>query len=99
MPSSYYKTGSLRQQALLLPARIEDYVGRNNAVRAIEAYVASLDLAKLRFRHAVRVAGAGQPPYDPADLLKLYLYGYTPNSAEIRKNLLPTAAGAILVRR
>ncbi len=76
MPSSYYKTGSLRQQALLLPARIEDYVGRNNAVRAIEAYVASLDLAKLRFRHAVRVAGAGQPPYDPADLLKLYLYGY-----------------------
>ena len=76
MPSSYYKTGSLRQQALLLPARIEDYVGRNNAVRAIEAYVASLDLAKLQFRHAVRVAGAGQPPYDPADLLKLYLYGY-----------------------
>jgi len=76
MPSSYYKTGSLRQQALLLPARIEDYVGRDNAVRAIEAYVGSLDLAELRFRHAVRVAGAGQPPYDPADLLKLYLYGY-----------------------
>jgi transposase len=24
----------------------------------------------------VRVVGAGQPPYDPADLLKLYLYGY-----------------------
>ena len=45
-------------------------------VRAIEAYVASLDLAALKFRHAVRVIGAGQPPYDPADLLKLYLYGY-----------------------
>jgi len=76
MPSSFYKTGSLRQQALLLPARIEDYVGRDNAVRAIEAYVASIDLAELKFRHAVRVIGAGQPPYDPADLLKLYLYGY-----------------------
>jgi hypothetical protein len=34
------------------------------------------DLAKLGFGHAVRVVGAGQPPYDPADLLKLYLYGY-----------------------
>jgi len=76
MPSSYDQTGSLRQQALLLPARIEDDVGRDNAVRAIEAYVGSLDLAELRFRHAVRVAGAGQPPHDPADLLKLYLYGY-----------------------
>ena len=76
MPSTFYKTGSARDQALLLPARIEDYVGRDNAVRAIEAYVASIDLAKLNFRHAERVIGAGQPPYDPADLLKLYLYGY-----------------------
>ena len=48
----------------------------NNAVRAIEVYVGSLDLAELKFRYAERVAGAGQPPYDPADLLKLYLYGY-----------------------
>jgi len=45
-------------------------------VRAIEAYVASLDLAELGFAHARRSGGAGQPPYDPADLLKLYLYGY-----------------------
>jgi transposase len=76
MPNSFFKTGTVRQQAQLLPARIEDYVDRNNAVRAIEAYVGSLDLAKLKFGHAVREVGAGQPPYDPADLLKLYLYGY-----------------------
>jgi transposase len=30
----------------------------------------------LGFRHAARCGGAGQPPFDPADLLKLYLYGY-----------------------
>ena len=36
----------------------------------------ALDLAALGFRHADRDGGAGQPPYDPADLLKLYLYGY-----------------------
>jgi hypothetical protein len=76
MPSSFYKTGTHRQQVQPPPARIEDYVGRNNAVRAIEAYVGSLDLAKLKFGHAAREVGAGQPPYDPADLLKLYLYGY-----------------------
>ncbi len=45
-------------------------------MRAIEAYVRALDLAALGFRHAEGDGGAGQPPYDPADLLKLYLYGY-----------------------
>lgn len=44
-------------------------------MRAIEAYVCALDLAALGFQHA-EGGGAGQPAYDPADLLKLYLYGY-----------------------
>ena len=76
MPINFYKTRASRQEGLLLPARIEDYVGADNAVRAIDAYVETLDLAKRGFGHAARVVGAGQPPYDPADLLKLYLYGY-----------------------
>jgi transposase len=76
MPSTFYKSRACRQRAMLLPPRIEDYVGPDNAARAIEAYVDSLDLIRLGFRHAERVSGAGQPPYDPADLLKLYLYGY-----------------------
>ncbi|HLZ02728.1 MAG TPA: IS1182 family transposase [Bradyrhizobium sp.] len=62
----------------MLPARIEDYVGADNPVRAIESFVCALDLARLGFRHADRGAEEeGQPPYDPADLLKLYLYGYS----------------------
>jgi transposase len=60
----------------LLPARVEDFVARDNPVRAIEAYVCALDLEKLGFRHAGGGIGAGQPSYDPADLLKAYLYGY-----------------------
>src|SRR5207248_357714 len=35
-----------------------------------------LDLKELGFRHAEGGIGAGQPSYDPADLLKAYLYGY-----------------------
>jgi transposase len=76
MTTILFKSGQSRDQGLLLPARIDDYVGCDNLVRAIEAYVDSLDLAKLQFRHATRGAGAGQPPYDPGDLLKLYIYGY-----------------------
>ena len=77
MTNRPFKTGESRQQPSLLPPRIEDYVGPDNPVRAIESFVCALDLTKLGFRHADRGAEeAGQPPYDPADLLKLYLYGY-----------------------
>ena len=77
MTNCPFKTGESREQPSLLPPRIEDYVGPDNPVRAIESYVCALDLAKLGFRHADRTADEmGQPPYDPADLLKLYLYGY-----------------------
>ena len=77
MTNRAFKTGESRHQACLLPPRIEDYVGPDNPVRAIESFVCALDLATLGFRHADRGWDeAGQPPYDPADLLRLYLYGY-----------------------
>jgi transposase len=76
MTNRTFKTGACREQPSFLPPRVEDYVGADNPVRAIEAYVCALDLEKIGFRHAGVVGGAGQPPYDPADLLKLYVYGY-----------------------
>ena len=77
MTNHTFKAGESRDVAVLLPPRIEDYVDADNPVRAIESFVCALDLAKLGFRHADRSSEAvGQPPYDPADLLKLYLYGY-----------------------
>jgi transposase len=71
-----YKSGQSRDQASFLPPCLEDYVSRDNPVRAIDAYVDSLDLTELGFRDVGSDGGAGQPPYDPADLLKLYLHGY-----------------------
>src|SRR5260221_9385464 len=76
MTNHAFKPGARRNQAGLLPARFEDYVGPDNPVRAIESFVGALNLAKLGFRQADRGVEVGQPPYDPADLLKLYLYGY-----------------------
>jgi len=76
MTNRIYKAGVSRDQLSLLPPRVEDYVGPDNPVRAIEAYVCALDLAKLGFRHTASGSGVGQPSYHPADLLKVYLYGY-----------------------
>src|ERR1700726_2519916 len=76
MMNRTYKIGHSRDQASFLPPCLEDYVSRDNPVRAIEAYVDALDLNELGFRDLGSDGGAGQPPYDPGDLLKLYLYGY-----------------------
>ena len=68
-------TGEDRSQLLLLPDAVDDYVGPDNPVRFIDAFVNGLDLEAAGFQR-VRPADKGRPGYDPADLLKLYIYGY-----------------------
>src|SRR3954447_1199188 len=70
-----YLCGVPRAQAMLLPECVEDFVGPNNPVRVIEAFVDGLDLAKLGFP-LVDEGLPGAPSYDPKLLLKLFLYGY-----------------------
>lgn len=70
-----HRAGIDRSQTLLFPEALEDYVGAGNPVRFLDAFVSSLDLHALGFAKA-RCANTGRPPYDPAALLKLYLYGY-----------------------
>jgi transposase len=68
-------TGVDREQTLLLPETIEDYVAPENPVRFLDAFVGSLDLHALGFSKAI-AAYTGRPAYDPGVLLRLYLYGY-----------------------
>jgi transposase len=70
-----YVRGEDRGQAALLPAAIEDYVAADAPVRVIDAFVDGLDVAGLGFGRS-SPAATGRPPYDPRDLLKLYVYGY-----------------------
>jgi transposase len=67
--------GSDRAQGILLPAQLDDYVTDENPVRVIDVFVDELDLAALGFE-GVTPADTGRPAYHPADLLKLYIYGY-----------------------
>jgi transposase len=71
-----YKQGIERQQSFLLPPSIEEYVGEDNPVRAIDSYVESLDLKILGFKNTDCKITPGQPAFNPKGLLKLYLYGY-----------------------
>jgi transposase len=64
-----------RVQATLFPECLEDWIGEDNPVRVIDAFVDKLDLSRLGF-DGVAPETTGRPSYHPAVLLKLYIYGY-----------------------
>ena len=70
-----FVVGDDRSQSTLFPERLDDYLGDDNPVRAIDVFVDELDLAKLGFG-GVEPAATGRPAYHPATLLKIYVYGY-----------------------
>lgn len=68
-------SGVSREQGALFPERLDELIAADSPVRVIDAFVDRLDLGSLGFGH-VEAEERGRPPYDPGDLLKLYVYGY-----------------------
>jgi transposase len=79
-----YVAGIPRQQLVLFPESLDEYIADDNPVRFIDAFVDSLELAAAGFAHT-SLAETGRPPYDPRDLLKLYIYGYLNRVRSSRK--------------
>src|SRR5678810_489726 len=67
--------GQDRSQVTLLPECLDDYLGEDNPVRVVDAFVGELNLDELGFEGA-QPAVTGRPSYHPAVLLKIYIYGY-----------------------
>ena len=74
--------GSNRHQTFF--STLEEQVSADNAVRLMDAFVDKLDLQKLGFMNTIHKS-EGRPPYAPAVLLKLYLYGYLNKIRSSRK--------------
>ena len=66
--------GVNREQASL-PERLDDFIADDNTVRVIDFFVDKLKLDRLGFK-GVEPHPLGRPAYHPADMLKLYIYGY-----------------------
>jgi len=64
-----------RDQGMLFPDCLEDWIGKDNPVRVVDAFVDELDFGDLGF-HRVNPKATGRPSYHPSVLLKLYIYGY-----------------------
>ena len=90
-----FVVGDDRSQSTLFPERLDDYLGEDNPVRAIDVLVDELDLAGLGFG-GVEPEATGRPAYHPATLLKIYVYGYlnrVQSPATSRSLIAPIARG------
>ena len=70
-----YIEGESREQRVLFPEVLDDYISEENLVRFIDAFVDGLAMEELGFDRTAPQE-TGRPPYDPRDLLRLYIYGY-----------------------
>lgn len=70
-----YIVGTDRNQSRMITASLDDLIDKDNSVRAIDAYVNSLNLLELGFTE-YNGTNRGQSPYRRSDLLKLHIYGY-----------------------
>lgn len=72
-----------RNQIMLLPQAVEDYIAKDDPVRAYDAFVEALDCDKLGL--AIDENQAGANPYWPKAMLKLLVYGYAYGMRSSRK--------------
>lgn len=79
-----YISGVDRNQLTLFPDCVDDYISEDSIVRVIDAYVDTLDFAEMEFTNTVEVR-PGASSYHPANMTKLYLYGYTNGIRTSRK--------------
>ena len=82
-----YIEGEDRKQTVLFPEVLDDYISEENPVRFIDVFVEGVDLSEMGFGRAIPKE-TGRPPYDPGDLLRLYVYGYlnrTRSSRQLEK--------------
>ena len=82
-----YIEGEDRKQTVLFPEVLDDYISEENPVRFIDVFIEGVDLSEMGFGRAIPKE-TGRPPYDPGDLLRLYVYGYlnrTRSSRQLEK--------------
>jgi transposase len=82
-----YIQGISREQLTLFPTTLDSLIKSDNDIRQIDTFVNSLNMREMGFKNSL-LAKEGRPAYNPADLLKLFIYGYlnrTRSSRELEK--------------
>jgi hypothetical protein len=86
-----FVVGDDRSQSTLFPERLDDYLGEDNPVRAIDVFVDELDLAKLGFG-GVEPEATGRPAYHPCALVLASIISF-PKRSNPKSRIGPLQAG------
>ena len=78
----HHRKGEARNQITF--SALEDLIAPDNLVRVVDAFVDILDFQTLGFAH-IKTKQKGAPPYHPALMLRIYLYGYLNRVRSSRK--------------
>jgi len=76
--------GIERNQKMMFPEYVEEYIDEENPVRVIDEYVNTLNVKTMGFTKADEQR-KGAPSYHPKTHIKLYLYGYMNSLRSSRK--------------
>jgi transposase len=82
--SRYIIKGESRNQISIEPLCLDEMIGEENAVRAIEMIVESMKIKELGFLYS-KTRETGRKPYSPEDMFKLYCYSYYNGIGSSRK--------------
>jgi len=86
MMNKNYRSAENRTQLSLFADHLDQHIAPDNTIRAIDAFVASLDLERLGVNTYQNSATLrGQPAFDPSFMVRLYLYGYLNGIRSSRK--------------
>lgn len=69
-----YIRGVAREQQVMFPVSLDEYISEDNPVRAVAAFVEHLRIGDLGFERTE--AGTGRPGYDPRTLLAVFIWGH-----------------------
>ena len=68
-----FKSGESKNQMVLFPETINDYISDDHLAKLVLSIVSSLNLNDI----AAKFSDRGQRPYSPATLLSIIFYGYS----------------------
>jgi transposase len=87
--------GEDRHQATLFPEELDSDIAEDNPVRVIDVFVDEMDLGKIGFKTIP--AEIGRPAYNPATMLKLYIYGYLNRIQSSRRQCVKNTKGVYIM--
>ena len=76
-----FKGGIGRDQDVLIPSRIEDYIGEEHLAKLVVTICDSLDISRIEKKYSRN----GQHAYDPRMMTSLLFYGYSIGTRSSRK--------------